>query len=257
MSFQLSYHSHVQRCLATVLVALVAVPVAMSQNAPNHASVPHPAGIARVPRSGPRIRTADGFGQPDPTFFGFPKCCINGKFPVSPSNSPFFNRPFFGNGFRHRRFFPFPGGLPVYAVPYYPPDIVDPLDYSMDQTYGPGPTIFDRRGSYRDSLDYERNYDERLSRLERAMDEGDASSRLAHPPSPASLAVDQPSTVLVYRDGHSIEIKNYAIVGDLLYDFSSDHRRKIPLSNLDLTATQKQNDDRGVDFRLPSRTSGN
>src|SRR5207237_965390 len=32
-----------------------------------------------------------------------------------------------------------------------------------------------------------------------------------------------------------------------------DRRKKIALADLDLTATQKQNEDRGIDFRLPAR----
>jgi len=38
---------------------------------------------------------------------------------------------------------------------------------------------------------------------------------------------------------------------------SEGHRRKIPLADLDLQATGKQNDDRGVDFRLPPTSLAN
>ena len=40
-------------------------------------------------------------------------------------------------------------------------------------------------------------------------------------------------------------------MGEMLYDLSPGHRRKIALADLDLAATVKQNDDRGIDFRLP------
>ena len=36
-----------------------------------------------------------------------------------------------------------------------------------------------------------------------------------------------------------------------LYDLTPGHRAKIALADLDLTATAKQNDDRGIDFQLP------
>jgi hypothetical protein len=62
----------------------------------------------------------------------------------------------------------------------------------------------------------------------------------------------QPSTLLVFRDGHRFEIVNYAVVGDVLFDFASDRTRKILLADLDLPATQKANDDRGVDFEIPA-----
>ena len=65
-----------------------------------------------------------------------------------------------------------------------------------------------------------------------------------------------PATVLVFRDQHKEEIQNYAIVGQTLWNFSAQHTEKIPLSNLDLPATTKVNDDRGVSFRLPGANEG-
>ena len=62
---------------------------------------------------------------------------------------------------------------------------------------------------------------------------------------------DQPPTVLVFKDGHQLEVQNYAVIGDQLYDLTPGHRRKIALAELDLIATAKQNDDRGIDFELP------
>ena len=56
----------------------------------------------------------------------------------------------------------------------------------------------------------------------------------------------------MFKDGHQLEVENYAIVGPTLYDLTDGHRRRIGLSELDLVATAKQNDDRGIDFRVPS-----
>jgi hypothetical protein len=61
-----------------------------------------------------------------------------------------------------------------------------------------------------------------------------------------------PDTVLVFRDQHKQEIRNYAIVGQTLWNFASQRTEKIPLSNLDLPATAKANDDRGLTFRIPA-----
>ena len=174
------------------------------------------------------------------------------NFPRGPF-SPAFNRPLFRD--HHRRF---NGGvvLPVYAVPYYYADypmVVDPTDTSMEENYGPGPTIFDRHSSDASSADLERQYDERLSRLEKQLDETESKETPTMPAreTPEASAAAQPSTVLIFRDGHTAEVENYAIVGDTLYDFSSGLRHKIPLVDLDLGATQKQNENRGVDFHLP------
>jgi len=58
-------------------------------------------------------------------------------------------------------------------------------------------------------------------------------------------------TELVFNDKHSEEIQNYAIIGPTLWVLNSDKSRKIPLAELNIPATQKVNDDRGVDFQLP------
>jgi hypothetical protein len=60
-----------------------------------------------------------------------------------------------------------------------------------------------------------------------------------------------PATVLVFRDEHKQEIHNYAIVGQTLFNFNPQHTQKIPLSDLDIPATTKENDERGVDFHVP------
>jgi hypothetical protein len=71
----------------------------------------------------------------------------------------------------------------------------------------------------------------------------------------ASVTV-QPSTVLVFKDGHHSDVINYAIVGDMLFEFADGRTRKIQLAELDLPATQKANDDRGVDFQIPAMAKG-
>ncbi|MFZ0480864.1 MAG: hypothetical protein WAL71_17115, partial [Terriglobales bacterium] len=71
------------------------------------------------------------------------------------------------------------------------------------------------------------------------------------PEEPPEPVVAQPSTILVYKDGHRVGVLNYAIVGDALFDFVEEHARKIPLSELDLAATAKANDALGVEFKLP------
>lgn len=58
-------------------------------------------------------------------------------------------------------------------------------------------------------------------------------------------------TVLVFRDGHQQEVRNYAIVGDTLYDIGGSTAKKIKLADLDLEKTAQVNDQRGVDFQLP------
>lgn len=65
-----------------------------------------------------------------------------------------------------------------------------------------------------------------------------------------------PATVLVFRDEHKQEVQNYAIVGQTLWNFAPRRTQKIPLSSLDIPATEKANDDRGIAFRIPGPNEG-
>lgn len=70
-------------------------------------------------------------------------------------------------------------------------------------------------------------------------------------PTPTRVWTDAEKTQLVFRDKHTEEIRNYAIVGQTLWIFTEDRAKKIMLAELDLPATKKANDDRGVDFQIP------
>ena len=66
-----------------------------------------------------------------------------------------------------------------------------------------------------------------------------------------------PPAVLVFRDGHTEEVSSYSIIGTVIYtksDYwaSGNWTRKIQIADLDLPATRKQNQERGVKFELPS-----
>jgi len=57
---------------------------------------------------------------------------------------------------------------------------------------------------------------------------------------------------LVYRDGHQLEVQNYAVMGDTVWVLGNQTTRKIPLTDLDLDVTEKLNADRGVEFAVPA-----
>ena len=72
------------------------------------------------------------------------------------------------------------------------------------------------------------------------------------PASPAPPADDRTTmTVIVFRDGHRTEVRNYAIIGSTLWVYSEDDSKKIPLEQIDLPATKNANTERGVTFQLP------
>ena len=61
----------------------------------------------------------------------------------------------------------------------------------------------------------------------------------------------------MYKDGHQVEVQNYAVVGNMLYDLTAGRHRKIAIADLDLKATAKQNDELGINFRLPASPETN
>jgi len=66
-----------------------------------------------------------------------------------------------------------------------------------------------------------------------------------------------PAAVLIFHDGHRIEVHDYSIANGSLYargDFYTDGywNKKIDLANLDVAQTQQANLDRNVKFVLPA-----
>jgi hypothetical protein len=127
-------------------------------------------------------------------------------------------------------------GEPVY-IPYAAPDAEQEDDESADrgsldnyaQNVGPLNAPLVRHAGNRSSVA-----------------NGDAAGQSDKP------VAQQPPTVLVFKDGHRTEVFNYAVVGDTLFDFAADRTHKIQLADLDLSATQKVNEERGVDFQIPA-----
>ena len=75
------------------------------------------------------------------------------------------------------------------------------------------------------------------------------------PPPQTQAVAERPRipTVLVFRDGHRIEIQNYAIVGQTLWLVDEKAANKISIADVDLDATQNENRGRGVRFPLPEK----
>ena len=80
-------------------------------------------------------------------------------------------------------------------------------------------------------------------------------------PSPSQGAIttngnenNDTTTILIFKDGMKREVTNYAIMGQYVFVFSGD-RRKIPLSEIDVDATVKANEDRGTEFKIPSSSN--
>lgn len=143
-----------------------------------------------------------------------------------------FGNPFFGNAF-------WGGGYGGY---FWPSDYSDTANDQALQT----------QQRVIAELEDQLQRQQQLYRMQR--DAEVPAERVAPPPAPSSAArPEQPikPTVLVFRDRHQLEVGNYAIVGETLYYFAPQQRRKVTLSELDLPATVQVNEERGVEFRVP------
>jgi hypothetical protein len=157
----------------------------------------------------------------------------------------FFGSPFFGNGFFGSGLWGWGGG---WGYPYY-----DPYFYGGYGNGGYAPqqqqpvVVEDNTGNRELALQVQELADSvrSLRDEERARDE--ARSRPSPPPreEPRNL-------VLVFRDGHQLTVQNYAITGRTLWILSEHTAKKIPLSELNLPATEEENAKRGIDFHAPT-----
>lgn len=156
----------------------------------------------------------------------------------------------FNNGFNRRRLY-FAGwpwyygyGYP-YAYSWYPWD------------YGYSSIMDSNSNSY--PSQYESNYSEenaaQQAEIDRLQDEverlrEEREARAAQNQPPAKPENHEP-TVLIFNDKHTQEVQNYAIVGETLWVFTELRAMKIPLSSIDIDATIKANDVRGLPFVVP------
>jgi len=121
--------------------------------------------------------------------------------------------------------------------------------------YGYYPSYYSDEGYSSDDYYAQENqiYQQQQAEIDRLNEEMDRlrQERSAQTPRPSPHAEENDEsdpTKLVFRDRHTEEIQNYAIVGQTLWVFTGDRTRKIMLADLDLPATRKVNLDRGINF---------
>lgn len=253
MVLKQEYDSRVRRlnpATVAVLALVFTIPGAQAQlNGGPPSVTSNGFGGSSGSRGTPASATSPGFGAQ--RNYAQPPTVTSPRF--SSNNRVFTTQPAQSSHHPHHDGLHHPRGGDVYAVPYsypYAYGVAEPaVDDSTsandndEEEYQGGPTIFDRRGP-----------GTRLSTEDRQADESPAP---ATTPAQDETVSNQPDTVLVFKDGHQLEVANYAIVGTTLFDLSEGRSHKIPLSELNLTATAKENDDRGVDFQLPSGSQAN
>jgi hypothetical protein len=159
----------------------------------------------------------------------------------------------FGHGHRHFRYFAwYPWWYSYSYYPYYW-SYYSPManygysdaDEAQSQAYNYDQQISNEIGQLQDEVESLRE------ELRSRSIEAPAPPAASPTPTAASPGSRTP-TVLVYRDGHTREITNYAIVGPTLWVLSEQRGQKVALAELDIPATIKTNDERGVEFQVPT-----
>jgi hypothetical protein len=156
------------------------------------------------------------------------------------SGNPNYRRRVYGPGY----YYPYGLGYPYYS--WYADPLDSPSDYQDGDDQSDGQSAdssADYSGPYRDDSGLQSDVQALSGKVDRLQADVEARNR--------PRAELQPATALVFRDQHVEEVHNYAISGGTIWVFGEQAAKKIPLTQLDLDATVKMNDDRGVDFQVP------
>jgi hypothetical protein len=140
---------------------------------------------------------------------------------------------------------PFYSYYPSYAYdPYYPGFTYSQPAYSVEDQSSNVAQI----NSLNDQI---QRLENEVQRLQEELAATRAQQILPSPlqVNPASPPPPVTPTLLVFRDGHQIEIQGYAIVGQTLVTSSDDGFKRIPLSDLNLDTTRNENLKRGINFK--------
>src|SRR5579864_1648968 len=150
------------------------------------------------------------------------------------------NRFFFNAGFGYA-YYPY-----AYAYPAYPAyadyDAYAPRSYAYSDTAGTS-AVSDAyaQGALQQQIaDLQSEVHEMRSELH--------EQRPAPSAPRPTTAAEAPPVTLVYRDGRRVEASNYAIAGNTFWIVSERTARKVAMSDLDLAATKRVNEQNGVEL---------
>jgi regulator of replication initiation timing len=173
----------------------------------------------------------------------------------------------FHSGFRpthrfrfNRGFFGYPFGYYPYYPYYYDPFLWGSASYSNygssdeQQAYSQNQQLYNQLNDLSSDVRELKDQNEQLRyELEKRQNVLNQPQPSAAPEPQKNSEVSGPVTVIVFRDGRQVEVRNYAVVGQTLWILSDQRAQKVPLSQIDLDQTAKLNTERGVEFLAPSR----
>lgn len=142
-----------------------------------------------------------------------------------------------------------------YFTPYYYPflgytdsgyDAYPPLEAAPDPEAQSAAVTANLLGQQIEELsaqiDQLRN-DQQVARAQQAAPPPDETAPVQEP-----LPPQAPPIRLVLRTGQEVQVKDYAIVDGVFWDFSSQPVRRIPVSSINVPASQKATEDSGAEF---------
>ena len=138
------------------------------------------------------------------------------------------------------------GGYPT----YYGSDFYSTPDYYPGYDYYGSSYSAPAYSAQNDIAQQQQDIDRLEDEVARLREQRETQQPAREAPGPQTESPSEP-TLLVFRDKHTQEVQNYAIVGGTLWIFSEQRATKLPLSWLDIEATTQANDDRGVNFQVP------
>jgi len=183
---------------------------------------------------------------------GFVNGAHPGHFPYYPGRYPYWSwrYPWWG----YRGYYGYGSGYPGWygggSVGYYPSGYYSSRWYSDPATQYPV-YVYANPDNNSTAYDQQQEIDRLNNEVAQLRAEQLSGTAQNYAPPSAQKAEIHGDTVLVFRDKHTEEIQNYAIVGKTLWVFTEQRARKIPIAELNVPATTKANEARGIDFRLP------
>jgi hypothetical protein len=172
-----------------------------------------------------------------------PSYPVNGSRYSPPASDRYHSRPPYPVSYYRQPYVPYFYARSTYLVPGLLNSYWDypSSSYSDDQS-----ASYPAQGQLENNGDYE---------PEPAPYEPQQTPDVPPPPPGPSESLPQGAVTIVFKDGHSQQIHNYALTKTTLYildDAASGRRPEIPLDRIDVSATERTNREAGVDFDVPT-----
>ena len=142
-----------------------------------------------------------------------------------------------------------------FATPYYYPflgysdssyDAYPPYDTAQDPNVQSAETTANMLGQQIQDLSAQ--IDQLRMDQQAARNQQGPSSTEMPAPAQEEPVPQGPPIKLILRNGQQIQVQDYAVVDGTFWDFTSQSTRKIPISSIDVPASQKATEDGGAEF---------